>query len=85
MNGSLKINYKIIPTDLIEPCTLYFYQVPHRLTSQDIIVSSEILYAVKISYKNRKKPVLTIREAILDPSRIRSDVKMPPVPDDIGK
>ena len=40
--------------------------------------------AVKISYKNRQKPILTIREAILDPTRVRNPVEMPHVPADFG-
>ena len=41
--------------------------------------------AVKISYKNRVKPVLTIKEAIQDPARIRKATEIPPLPKDLGK
>ena len=41
--------------------------------------------AVKISYKNREKPVLTIKEAIQEPTRIRKATEIPPLPEDIGK
>ena len=40
--------------------------------------------AVKISYKNSEKPVLTIKEAIQDPARIRKATEIPPLPE-VGK
>ena len=41
--------------------------------------------AVSISYKNRKKPIMTIREAILDPARVRKATQLPPPPENLGK
>ena len=41
--------------------------------------------AVKVTYKNLQKPVLTVREAIQDPKRIVKKVKMPAPPRNIGK
>jgi xanthine dehydrogenase molybdopterin-binding subunit B len=41
--------------------------------------------AVSISYKNRKKPILNIREAMLDPARVRKATQIPPPPENLGK
>ena len=81
---------KWVTYDIEEPIftdakVAYAGQAVGVIVAESADVARRASLAVKISYKNRKKPVLTIREAILDPSRIRSDVKMPPVPDDIGK
>jgi len=40
--------------------------------------------AVKVTYKNLKKPVLTIKEALKDPARVKNKISFPPKPKNLG-
>jgi hypothetical protein len=41
--------------------------------------------AVRVTYKNLQKPVLTVRDGIQDPKRVGKPLKIPPRPKNIRK